>query len=45
MVFTDAYNYTKGGALVESYYLVQNGLVNLGIGNAGKGRRCCCSPC
>ena len=32
MAFPDAYNYTKGGALVEPYYLVQNGLINLGIG-------------
>lgn len=32
MVFPDTYNYTKGGALVEPYYLAQNGLINLGIG-------------
>lgn len=32
MAFPGAYNYTKGGALVEPYYLVQNGLINLGIG-------------
>jgi pimeloyl-ACP methyl ester carboxylesterase len=32
MVFPETYNYTKGGALVEPYYLAQNGLINLGIG-------------
>ena len=32
MVFPESYNYTKGGALVEPYYLAQNGLINLGIG-------------
>ena len=32
MAFPETYNYTKGGALVEPYYLVQNGLINLGIG-------------
>lgn len=32
MAFPDAYNYTKGGVLVEPYYLVQNGLINLGVG-------------
>ena len=32
MAFPEAYNYTKGGALVKPYYLFQNGLINLGIG-------------
>ena len=32
MAFPEAYNYTEGGALVEPYYLLQNGLLHLGIG-------------
>ena len=32
MAFPEAYNYTKGGSLVKPYYLVQNCLINLGIG-------------
>lgn len=32
MAFPEAYNYTKGGVLVKPYYLIQNGLVKLGIG-------------
>ncbi len=32
MAFPGAYDYTKGGVLVKPYYLVQNGLINLGIG-------------
>ena len=32
MAFPEAYNYTKGGILVKPYYLVQHGLIDLGIG-------------
>ncbi|MBP5450737.1 MAG: alpha/beta hydrolase [Treponema sp.] len=32
MAFPKTYNYTKGGVLVKPYYLVQHGLIKLGIG-------------
>ena len=32
MAFPEIYNYTKGGVLVKPYYLVQHGLIDLGIG-------------
>ena len=32
MAFPETYNYTKGGVLVKPYYLVQHGLIDLGIG-------------